>query len=255
MDRNSIQRSACGRSLSAQRTARSRGCRKLLFDDRVGLSASPEDRQPDRGYDQNHQSNDSLNWLYPGLVESHAQSAYDYREHNRKVGLREHVVSTGLLNLCKAQRRGGDLPGICQRRPGNRRAGQVLVIHRPSPIPAVLAVLAFPAASTGSPFWVADSVPEPLFFGFRSRPVGTAFVLLPRESDCISRMLFPPLTLGFRELHFSRPVRTALAIAPAAALGFRSRFAYIRAGTEFFIKYLNASFFTPLPSRPQMPAS
>jgi hypothetical protein len=163
MDRNSIQRSACGRSLSAQRIARSRGCRKLLFDDRVGLSASPEDRQPDRGYDQNHQSNDSLNWLYPGLVESHAQSAYDYREHNRKVGLREHVVSTGLLNLCKAQRRGGDLSGICQRRPGNRRAGQVLVIHRPSPIPAVLAVLAVPAASTGSPFWVADSVPEPLF--------------------------------------------------------------------------------------------
>jgi hypothetical protein len=132
MDRNSIQRSACGRSLSAQRTARSRGCRKLLFDDRVGLSASPEDRQPDRGYDQNHQSNDSLNWLYPGLVESHAQSAYDYREHNRKVGLREHFVSTGLLNLCKAQQRGGDLPGICQRRPGNRRAGQVLVIHRPT---------------------------------------------------------------------------------------------------------------------------
>jgi hypothetical protein len=95
----------------------------------------------------------------------------------------------------------------------------------------------------------------PFFSGSVPGLSGTAFVLLPRESDCISRMLFPPLTLGFRELHFSRPVRTARVIAPAAALGFRSRFAYIRAGTEFFIKYLNASFFTPLPSRPQMPAS
>jgi hypothetical protein len=37
--------------------------------------SSGEYRQPDRGHDQNHQSNDSLNRLYPGLVESHAQSA------------------------------------------------------------------------------------------------------------------------------------------------------------------------------------
>jgi hypothetical protein len=127
------------------------------------------------------------------LVESHAQSAYDYREDNRKVGLREHVVSTGLLNLCKAQRRGGDLPGMWQRRPGNRRAGQVLVIHRPSPIPAVLAVLAVPAASTGSPFWVADSVLEPLFFGSVPGLSGTAFVLLPGSQiasrECCSRLL------------------------------------------------------------------
>jgi hypothetical protein len=31
-----------------------------------------------------------LNWLYPALVESHAQSAYDHSEDNREVGLGEH---------------------------------------------------------------------------------------------------------------------------------------------------------------------
>jgi hypothetical protein len=34
--------------------------------------SSREERQPDCGHDQNHHSNDSLNRLYPGLVESHA---------------------------------------------------------------------------------------------------------------------------------------------------------------------------------------
>ena len=188
MDRNSIQRSACGRSLSA----RSRGCRKLLFDDRVGLSASPEDRQPDRGYDQNHQSNDGLNWLYPGLVESHAQSAYDYREHNRKVGLREHVVSTGLLNLCKAQQRGR---GTAWHMPETTRK------PKGGPSPRHSSAFTYSRCSCSScfsrslhrlPVLGCGFRSRAPFFGFRSRPVGIAFVLLPRESDCISRMLFPP---------------------------------------------------------------
>jgi hypothetical protein len=140
------------------------------------------------------------------LVESHAQSAYDYREDNRKVGLREHVVSTGLLNLCKAQRRGGDLPGMWQRRPGNRRAGQVLVIHRPSPIPAVLAVLAVPAASTGSPFWVADSVPEPLFFRVPFPACRELHLCFSPVSQIVSRECCSrPLRWGFGNCIFPAP--------------------------------------------------
>jgi hypothetical protein len=139
-----------------------------------------------------------------------------------------------------------------QETEGRAKSSSFIGLH---PFPLFLQFLLFPQPPPAPRFGLRIPFPSPFFSGSVPGLSGTAFVLLPRESDCISRMLFPPLTLGFRELHFSRPVRTALAIAPAAALGFRSRFAYIRAGTEFFIKYLNASFFTPLPSRPQMPAS
>lgn len=139
-----------------------------------------------------------------------------------------------------------------QETEGRAKSSSFIGLH---PFPLFLQFLLFPQPPPAPRFGLRIPFPSPFFrVPFPACP-GTAFVLLARESDCISRMLFPPLTLGFRELYFSRPVRTALAIAPAAALGFRSRFAYIRTGTEFFIKYLNASFFTPLPSRPQMPAS
>lgn len=139
-----------------------------------------------------------------------------------------------------------------QETEGRAKSSSFIGLH---PFPLFLQFLLFPQPPPAPRFGLRIPFPSPFFFGFRSRPVENCICASPGESDCISRMLFPPLTLGFRELHFSRPVRTALAIAPAAALGFRSRFAYVRAGTEFFIKYLNASFFTLLPSRPQMPAS
>jgi hypothetical protein len=53
-----------------------------------------------------------LNWIYPGLVESHAQSAYDHSEHNRKVGLREHVVSIGLPDQAEREAVAGFMPAL-----------------------------------------------------------------------------------------------------------------------------------------------